>query len=102
VTSSTFQERDLAALLVGNRKGILELGVAIAKFIASTLLCFNALSASGFFSRVSNVLVARGISEAHVVVVVRVVRAAPAASGRTCGRRGGIVAGSTMYETMAP
>jgi hypothetical protein len=54
VSGGAIQERNLAGLLVGDRKSILEATVAVPEFIASPLLRFNALATYLLAAAVTN------------------------------------------------
>jgi len=45
-----FQEGDFAALLIRNRQGVLEFGIAIAKLVASSLFGFYPLPSGSFLA----------------------------------------------------
>lgn len=68
VIGRSFQQRDLAALLVRNREDILQFRVAVSEFVSSTLLGLYPLPSSSLLAGVSKVF--HCIRYAHVVVVV--------------------------------
>jgi hypothetical protein len=75
---TSFQQRDLAALLVRNREDILQFRVAVSEFVSSTLFGLYPLPSSSLLTGVSKVFYR--VRYAHIVVVVRVVRSAASAA----------------------
>lgn len=82
IKRTSLQERHLAALLVRNWQHLLQPGIAIAKLIPPPLLSLYSLSAGRLLPRVGKRL---GVSDTHVIVVVRngmTSASAPGGAGR--------------------
>jgi len=65
VVGRSLQEGDFAALLIGHREDILQTGIAVSKFIAPSLFCLDALTASGLLPSICDTL---GDVHTHVLV----------------------------------
>jgi hypothetical protein len=83
------EQRDLAALLVGDGEDVLELCVPVAQLVAAALLGLDALAARGLLAVLGEVL---GVHQIHVFVV-RVLGAAATAAGSGGGAAGGASGG---------
>ena len=67
--SSAIKKRNLARLLVGDGKGIFESAVAIAKFIATSLLGLDALTTNSLAADIGGVSSSNGGLEIVVVLI---------------------------------
>lgn len=53
---TSFEQGNLAALLIGNGEGVFELCIAVSELVSSPLFCLDSLPAGGFLARVGEVL----------------------------------------------
>lgn len=89
MSGSAVEEGNLAGLLVGDRKSILEPAVTVAKFITTPLLRLDALTTDGLAADIGSVSGSDSGLEV-VVVLIRIIVASLASRGlcrRTRSRR---------------
>jgi hypothetical protein len=90
VSGCAVKEGDLARLLVGNRKGILEAAVAIPEFITTPLLRFDALLSDGLAASIGGVRAAGEGLEVVILLIRVLIAGLPARSlGHRAGGGGG-------------
>ncbi len=54
--NTSLQKRDFAALLIGHGENVFQTSITISQFIAPSLFCLDALTASGLFPSVCDTL----------------------------------------------